>query len=76
MKMKNGYLLGKIEEKEVSVLDSGFTVKNLDPFKTVEIVQSNSEEVKVGDLVRVSQNSGSVDELGLVLHESDIIYIL
>lgn len=77
MKMMNNYLLCEIPKEEESATDfKGFTVKNLDAFKKLKVIQSSEEDIPVGCVVRLLSNAGNADEDGLIIRRGDVINIV
>lgn len=74
MKMMNNYLL--CEVKEETEKTSSFTVKNVDQFVKVKVIQSSEEDIPVGCVVKISASAGLADEDGLTIRRTDVINIV
>jgi|GEM_PF-5508677 len=73
MQPLNNYIVCKDLQKQKS---EGFVIKTNNRFVELEVVSSSQDNVKVGDIVKVSANAGEKDEDYTIIRSTDIIYIL
>ena len=74
MKPLNNHIVCKELKKEQE--ENEFVVKSISRFKDLEVIVSSNDEVKKGDIVKVSVNSGEIDEDYTIIRYQDIIYVL
>lgn len=75
MKPLNSVLVCVELEQDIKT-DTGFSLKTQNKFKKLEVVASNEEDVKVGNVVKVPITSGDYDGNFVIIRRSDIIYVI
>lgn len=76
MRPLNSYLICKELDNGTSETETGFAVTERKRFRKLQVLNSSDEEIKKGDIVKVSINAGEPDEDFTIIKRSDIIYIL
>lgn len=76
MRPLNSYLVCKDLDSNTSKTTAGFEVQNSSKFKKLEVIESSDDEVKKGDVVKVSVNAGEQDEDFVIIRRGDIVYIV
>lgn len=73
--MINGNLLCKDLTEANIQSESGFSVKKETKFKTLEVINSSSEDVKIGDVIVVPYHSGQPIDDNIIVNTQSVIYI-